>query len=311
MKRVTKENDIMFVLQFIRGMLMAMADSVPGVSGGTIAFILGFYDKFITSLNNIVSKDKELRKDAIIFLITLGVGWGIGFVSSVLFITSIFETHIYSISSIFLGLILGAIPIIILQEKETLKGKYKNLVFTVLGVAVVFSITHFNPIINGGEGFVSSIDSLTLWISLFIVFAGIVSISAMVLPGISGSTILLIFGLYVPLLNAVKEVILFNFEYLPVVILVGIGNVIGIVLVVKLVKLAIDNHRSPTIYTIIGLMLGSIYAVIMGPRTLEVPVDALSFNTFSIVFFIIGIGFIVGLEQLRKYFENKKKVDSQ
>ena len=94
----TKEIDIMFVLQFIRGMLMAMADSVPGVSGGTIAFILGFYDKFITSLNNIASKNKELRKEAFLFLFKLGIGWGIGFVSSVLFITSVFETHIYSMT---------------------------------------------------------------------------------------------------------------------------------------------------------------------------------------------------------------------
>jgi len=296
----------MFVLQFIRGMLMAMADSVPGVSGGTIAFILGFYDKFINSLNDIASKDKEKRKEAILFLAKLGVGWGIGFITSVLFITSIFQTHIYSISSIFLGLILGAIPIIILQEKDILKNKYKNLLFTLIGIAIVFSITHFNPIIRGGEGFVSDVDNLTLGIGIFIFFAGIVSISAMVLPGISGSTILLIFGLYAPILNAVKEVLHFNLEYLPVVIILGVGNVLGIALVIKLVKMAIDHYRSATIYLIIGLMLGSIYAVILGPKTLEVPVDALSFSTFNIFFFLLGVGFIIGLEQLRKYFENSK-----
>lgn len=296
----------MFILQFIRGMLMAMADSVPGVSGGTIAFILGFYDKFINSLNDIASKDKVRRKESIVFLLKLGVGWGVGFVTSVLFITSIFQTHIYSISSIFLGLILGAIPIIILQEKEVLKGKYRNLLFTLLGIVVVFSITYFNPIIRGGEGFVSDVDNLTLGIGIFIFFAGIVSISAMVLPGISGSTILLIFGLYAPILNSVREVLRFNLEYLPVVIILGVGNVIGIALVIKLIKKAIDHYRSATIYLIIGLMLGSIYAVILGPRTLEIPEAALSFSTFNIFFFILGIGFIVGLEQLRKYFERSK-----
>jgi len=296
----------MFILQFIRGMLMAMADSVPGVSGGTIAFILGFYDKFINSLHDIASKDKKIRNESIVFLLKLGVGWGVGFVTSVLFITSVFQTHIYSISSIFLGLILGAIPIIILQEKDILKDKYRNLLFTLLGVVVVFSITHFNPIIRGGEGFVSDIDNLTLGIGIFIFFAGIVSISAMVLPGISGSTILLIFGLYAPILNSVREVLHFNLEYLPVVIILGVGNVVGIALVIKLVKTAIDHYRSATIYLIIGLMLGSIYAVILGPKTLELPVDALSFSTFNIFFFILGIGFIVGLEQLRKYFERSK-----
>lgn len=301
----------MFILQFIRGMLMAMADSVPGVSGGTIAFILGFYDKFITSLNDLASKDSEKRKTAIVFLLKLGVGWGFGFVTSVLFITSVFETHIYSISSIFLGLILGAIPIIILQEKDILKGKYLHLLFTLMGIVIVFSITYFNPIIQGGEGFVSDVDNITFGIAIFIVFAGIVSISAMILPGISGSTILLIFGLYAPILFAVKEVLHFNFEYLPVVILLGIGNVMGIAIIIKLVKAAIDHYRSATIYLIIGLMLGSIYAVILGPRTLEVPVDALSFKTFNIFFFLLGIGFIIGLEQLRKYFEQKKETNSE
>ena len=302
----------MFVLQFIRGMLMAMADSVPGVSGGTIAFVLGFYDKFITSLHDIASKDPEMRKEAIFFLMKLGVGWGIGIVASVLFITSVFETHIYSISSIFLGLILGAIPIIVLQEKEVLKGKYQNLLFTLIGIGIVFSISHFNPIIRGGEGFVSDFDNLTLGIALFIVFAGVVSISAMVLPGISGSTILLIFGLYGPIIFAIKDVLQFNLSSLPILILLGTGNVLGIALVVKLVKMAIEHYRSATIYLIIGLMLGSVYAVILGPKTLEVPVDALSISTFNIFYFILGIIFIIGLEQLRKYLENnKKETDSE
>ena len=64
-----------YLIQFIRGFCMALADSVPGVSGGTIAFILGFYDKFITSLNNIMGKDKTKRKEAIIFLLKLLIGW--------------------------------------------------------------------------------------------------------------------------------------------------------------------------------------------------------------------------------------------
>ena len=82
------------IMCFIQGFCMALADSVPGVSGGTIAFLLGFYDDFIISLNNIVSKDKEKRKTAFIFLIKIGIGWVIGFVMAILFITSVFESHI-------------------------------------------------------------------------------------------------------------------------------------------------------------------------------------------------------------------------
>ena len=111
----------MYVLSFIRGFFMAMADSVPGVSGGTIAFIMGFYDKFILSINNLIYGKKEEKLEALIFLAKIGIGWIVGIVLSVLFIASVFEEHIYQISSLFIGLIIAAIPFIILQEKETFK----------------------------------------------------------------------------------------------------------------------------------------------------------------------------------------------
>ena len=297
----------MYVIQFIRGMFMAMADSVPGVSGGTIAFVMGFYDKFIDSLHDIVSRDKDKRKEAIFFLGKLGIGWVFGIVLSILFITSVFEENIYQISSLFIGLILAAIPFIIIQEKNTFKENYFNIGFAVLGLLIVFLITYFNPITNGGEGFVSDIDNLSFFVGLFIVIAGMIAISAMVLPGISGSTILLIFGLYAPILMAIKELLTFNFDYFFVVFLFGIGILLGIVLTIKGVKKALDNFRSATLYTILGLMIGSFYAVIMGPRTLEVPKEALSFSTFNFIYFILGILIIVGLEQLKRYFEKTEK----
>lgn len=89
----------MFIIQFIRGFCMALADSVPGVSGGTIAFLLGFYDKFIDSIDDLLTGTKEERKDAFVFLIKLGIGWISGFVIAVLILTSVFESHIYYISS--------------------------------------------------------------------------------------------------------------------------------------------------------------------------------------------------------------------
>ena len=81
----------MYILNFIRGFCMALADSVPGVSGGTIAFILGFYDDFVNSLNNLISSDKKGRITALKFLSKIGIGWIVGFILSVSFITSIFE----------------------------------------------------------------------------------------------------------------------------------------------------------------------------------------------------------------------------
>lgn len=297
----------MYVMQFIRGMFMAMADSVPGVSGGTIAFVMGFYDKFILSLHDIVSKDKEKRKEAILFLAKLGIGWIVGIILSILFITSVFEEHIYEISSLFIGLILAAIPFIIIQEIDTLKGKYHYLIYTLTGVIIVFGITFFNPITNGGSGVVDGVDNLTFVIGLFVLLSGMIAISAMVLPGISGSTILLIFGLYAPILNAIRELLHFNFDYFFVVFLFGIGIILGVVVTIKAVKKALDHHRSKTLYTIIGLMIGSFYAVIMGPKTLEVPKEALSINSFNFIYFIVGILIIVGLEQLKRFFELRSK----
>ena len=82
---------------------MALADSVPGVSGGTVAFLLGFYDRFVDSLDDLISGTKEKRITAIRYLIKLGIGWGIGFLSAVLVLANVFESHIYLISSLFMG----------------------------------------------------------------------------------------------------------------------------------------------------------------------------------------------------------------
>lgn len=121
---------------------MALADSVPGVSGGTIAFILGFYDDFIDSLNSLISRDNmENKKNSLVFLFKLGIGWVVGMVLSVLFLSSIFDAQIYEISSLFTGFIVVSIPLIISQEKDSIVGKYKNIIFAIIGIAVVALIT--------------------------------------------------------------------------------------------------------------------------------------------------------------------------
>ena len=117
----------MYILNFIRGFCMALADSVPGVSGGTIAFILGFYDDFVNALNNLISSNKSGRIKSFKFLSKIGIGWIVGFILSVLFITNIFEKNIYEISSLFLGFIISSIPLIIKSEKKTLIKNKKNI----------------------------------------------------------------------------------------------------------------------------------------------------------------------------------------
>lgn len=289
------------ILNFIRGFCMALADSVPGVSGGTIAFLLGFYDKFITSLDHLMSETKDERIDAIKFLIKIGIGWVIGMGAAVSVLASIFDDRIYEISSVFLGLIIFAIPLIWKEEQDSLKGKYQNIPWAVLGIVLVAAITYFNPV--SGQGMSISVEHLNVTLILYIFVVAMIAISAMVLPGISGSTMLLIFGLYVPVITALKELLHFNFSYLPVIAVFGLGVLTGIALVIKIIKNALDQHRSQMIYFIIGMMIGSLYAIVMGPTTLENTKPAMDIHTFKPLFFVIGIVIIFGLEKIKAISE--------
>lgn len=295
----------MYIINFIRGFCMALADSVPGVSGGTIAFILGFYDKFINSLNSLVStkSNKEEKLESLKFLIKIGIGWAVGMVLAVLFISSVFTTHIYKISSLFLGFIIFSLPLIFREEKAEIVGKYKNIIFAVIGILVVAAITYFNPATSGGTGTKLSLDNLNIGLIAYVFVVGAIAICAMILPGISGSTLLLIFGIYAPIMTAVKSVIKFDFSYLPIVIVFGLGVITGIVSIIRLLRYLLANHRSKVIYTIIGLMIGSLYAVVMGPTTLEIPEAPMGFGEFSILFFLLGGGLILGLEKLKKVLD--------
>lgn len=295
-----------YLVNGFRGFCMALADSVPGVSGGTIAFVLGFYDKFIKSLNDIIFGNKKERKEAIGFLIKLGIGWVIGMILATLILTSLFESHIYAVSSVFLGFIAFSIPFIIKEEKKCLKGQYKNIIFSIMGILIVFLITYFNPV-SGGSGV--NIGSLSLGLGIYIFVVAMIAISAMVLPGISGSTLLLIFGLYIPIMNAIKEFLHFNFKYVPALFIFGFGVISGIILIIRLIKRALEKHRSKTVYLILGLMIGSLYAIVMGPTTLESAKDPLSLSTFSIVFFLLGCFIIWGLEKIKFVLEKKNLED--
>ena len=280
---------------------MALADSVPGVSGGTVAFLLGFYDKFIMSLDHLMSGTKEERIEAIKFLIRIGIGWVVGMGAAVSVLASIFDDRIYEISSLFLGLIIFAILMICKEEKDSLKGKYQNIIWAVIGVALVAAITYFNPV--SGKGISVSVEHLNIALVVYIFAVAMVAISAMVLPGISGSTMLLIFGLYVPVITALKEVMHLHLSYFPVIVIFGLGILTGIALVIKLIRRALENHRSAMIYFVIGMMIGSLYAIVMGPTTLENTKAAMTLHTFHPVFFIIGIVIVFGLEKIKAIAE--------
>ncbi len=286
------------VINFIRGFCMALADSVPGVSGGTIAFLLGFYDKFIGSLDDLFHGKMPQRLEAVKFLLKLGFGWIIGFGLSALVLTSFFDSNIYEVSSLFIGFIIFAIPIVVMEEKETLKGHIPSLVFSAFGIALVVGITFLNP--TAGTGLDISFNSLTLGIAVYVFFAAMIAISAMALPGISGSTLLLIFGLYVPIMDAVRAVMGLDFSYLPIILIFIAGIASGILLFVRLIRLCLRRFRSQVIFLVIGMMIGSLYSITQGPLTLSHPQPAMTIESFSILFFIIGGVIVGGLQLLAK-----------
>ncbi len=284
-----------YVLNMFNGFCMALADSVPGVSGGTIAFLLGFYDKFINSLDDLFRGNMKAKKNALIFLIKLGIGWVIGFLASATILSGLFTTKIYAMSSLFIGFIIAAIPLIVKQELDSFKGKYKNIVFAILGLLLVVGIT----LLSGNSLFDVNLAKPDIFTYLYVLVSASIAITAMVLPGISGSTLLLVFGLYIPIMNAIKELLSFNFSVLPVLIVFGIGILFGIVFFVKLLRIGLKKFRSQICYTIIGMMVGSLFSIVMGPTTLEEPMQMLTFKSFDILFFLIGIIIIVSLEILR------------
>ncbi|MCD8328042.1 MAG: DUF368 domain-containing protein [Ruminococcus sp.] len=285
---------------------MALADSVPGVSGGTIAFIMGIYDEFIGSIDGLITGNKQERIKSLKFMVKLGIGWIIGFIAAVLVLSSVFESHIYVISSLFLGFIIFAIPIIVREEKETIKAsRWWQLIFLILGIAIVAFITYFNP--ASGDGGIQT-DSFSVALGVYSLVCGAIAVSAMVLPGISGSTLMLIFGLYVSIISGIKDLLSFDFHAVPMLLCFGIGVIIGFVTIVKIIKKSLVRFRPQTIYLVLGMMIGSLYAIVMGPTTLDTPQEMLSLDKVTlscVAAFIIG-GIVILALQLLKRLINKQ-----
>lgn len=283
--------------EIVNGFCMALADSVPGVSGGTVAFIMGFYDKFIGSIHGFVFGKMEEKKKALKYLAKLGIGWGIGMVLAVLILSALFDSQIYTVSSLFIGFIAGAIPLIVIEEKESFREFGKGILFCIIGIVVVAGIAWMNGQV-GTSAMNLSQFSIGLGIKLF--FIGMIVISAMFLPGISGSTLLLIFGAYIPVITAIRGFLGLNFSYVPALMFFGFGVLAGAATVVKGIKVCLEKFRPQAVYAILGMMIGSFYAIIQGPTTLEVPKAAMDFTSFQPIACVIGLALIFGMQKLKK-----------
>lgn len=288
----------MSVAESIDGFCMALADSVPGVSGGTVAFIMGFYDRFIGSIHDLFFCQGNERRRALRYLVRLGIGWAIGMALASFALASVFDTHIYGISSVFIGFIFGAIPLVVIDEKETLKGKVgKEIPFLIAGILLVVLISWMNT--RGGTAQLDlAAFNPALAVRLFLI--GMAAISAMFLPGISGSTILLIFGAYLPVITSVKDVLTMHFSAVPALIIFALGIITGAAFVVKLIKASLEKFRTQTVAMILGMMIGSLYAIVQGPTTLKNAMPALDLAHFNILACLVGAALVLGLEAVKR-----------
>ena len=287
------------ILTAFHGFCMALADSVPSVSGGTIAFILGFYDRFLDALHDLFGKDGAARKAALIYLLKLGTGWAAGMIACVLALSSLFEKNIYFMSSFFLGLTLASIPFIVAAECVALK-KLRSAPFALLGPAVVVGLTLLRGSSALGSVSFASLSPLSL---LYIFLSGAVAITAMVLPGISGSSILLIAGVYLPAIQAIRSFLHMELSVLPGLFALGFGVLAGVALSIHAIRTALHKYRSEMVWLILGLMLGSLYAIVYGAVNLTVPLPPMSLVTFDAPAFLLGVAILLGLELLRGRME--------
>jgi len=233
----------------LKGMAMGAADIVPGVSGGTIAFITGIYEELITSLNNINFRAiMILRKEGLKsfwnhingnFFIFLLAGIAISLVSLVRIVTYLLENEPVLIWSFFFGLIIASIVLI---GKRVNYWRLTTIVAILVGTLVALWISSIQSIAN--------VDA-----NWYIFLSGAIAICAMILPGISGSFILLLMGSYHMILNGLK-----NLDLL-VIGLFGSGCVMGLISFSRLLKYLFNKFHDQTVALLTGFMIGSLYKV--------------------------------------------------
>lgn len=224
----------------LKGFIIGSSMSVPGVSGGTMAILLGIYDKLIGSISNFL---KDIKGNAI-FLIKFCIGSGLGIGSLAFVIKWLLEKFPLPVSFFFLGAVIGGIPALYKKTKET-QLKVSSVIYFLIGLAIVISIG-FIPV---GNFNISSGSGLAHYLMLLV--TGIIIALALVLPGISTSHMLLVLGMYDTMILAITE---FDLVYIGIL---GISTLIGIFLITKPLEWTMNKFPHQTYCMIIGFVLGS------------------------------------------------------
>ncbi|CAA0258059.1 conserved membrane hypothetical protein [Tenacibaculum maritimum] len=295
-----------YIVIGLKGMAMGAADVVPGVSGGTIAFISGIYEELLTSISAInIKLFKTLKKEGFKvawnqlngnFLMALLIGVFTSVVSLAKLIKWLLENKPVLLWSFFFGLVLASVIYIAKQIK---KWSFIAVLILILGTTIAYYITTLSPLVSENSS------------SLFLFLAGALAICAMILPGISGAFILVLLGAYKPILEAVGN------RNLGVIATVGSGAVIGLLTFSRVLKWLFANYKDYTLAGLTGFIIGSLNKIWPWKETLtwrtnshgvEVPLKQQSISPFvyegdhqlQLAIILAGIGFalILILERL-------------
>lgn len=277
-------------INILKGFAMGTSDLVPGVSGGTIALLLGIYNQFIASISGIFSR-RFWPSFTFLIPIIIGMLLAMGSLSN-LFNYLLSQHHIPTMF-FFGGLIIGIVPYLLKISNYKTSFTTKHYMMVIAGIAILIVIT----LMNNGDKHAG--ETLTLSTGLIIKYfiAGMCASSAMLLPGISGSFMLLVFGVYGTVMLAISEVVKLNFAGLPILLAVGFGVLAGFIISSKIIQYFLTHHKLMTFALIIGFVVGSLFAVFPG-----LPTNIVMWFV-SLVVFIIG--FIVSLTLGRITVENE------
>lgn len=277
------------IIIFLKGMILGSAMIIPGVSGGTLAISLGLYERIINTVSHFFKDFKNNLK----FIVNLGLGIIASLILGALILNYTFEHAPIPTILFFIGLLIGSIPSLIkkINLKNTLK--ISNIFYFLLGISIVLGVY----LLKGNNNVVFSSEfNLIQFIKLILV--GIVAAATLVVPGISGSFMLMTLGYYEPILKVISDLIKFNNITNNLIILIpfGIGVVIGVIVIAKIIEFLFKKHETKTYYAIIGFLVASI---------IEIFISLFSYKTNVIQIIISIILFILGLLLTLKVFKSE------
>lgn len=255
-----------FIIDMIKGIFIGIANIIPGVSGGTLALSMGIYDKLIGAVSNFFKDWKR----SILTLFPIAIGCGIGIVGFTYAIEYLLSEHTFVTCMAFIGLILGGLPVLVKQLKIKRRERGGSIGFSgILCFVLLFAFAVLLPMIGSDEKVMQTLAvSPVLMILMF--FIGIIASATMVIPGVSGSMVLMILGYYYGIIDSIKTFLeaLKAFD-IPVMLdrcLIlapfGIGVLVGIFLIAKLITFLFEKYGVQTYCAILGLVLSSPFAII-------------------------------------------------